>query len=357
MNGKPKEEKPYFHFMATGIGSVPSLDIQDTCLRILEHLPQIPYWPQFVGRSHLEDMSIQFSEALPLLEVKESKRALVLSSGEMEPQLVSFYDRYLAEDTDYFTISREHAPGLYELVKSIQQDTRSFGPYIKGQTVGPVTFAAGVTDHDGKSILYNPHILEAMVKGLSIKALWQIRELSHSGKKPIIFLDEPYLSGFGSAFSPIERDEVIQLLKEVIDYLRERSDSLIGIHCCGNTDWSMIIEAGPDIINFDAFGYMDTFLLYPEEITRFMEDGGIIAWGIVPTSDFSGKESLEDLYSRLQEGLSRLHEWGLDSEKVARNSMLTPACGMGTMEQSAADRVLDLLSMLSKKCGDLLGAI
>ena len=51
-----------FHFMATGIGSVPSLDIQQTCSSILTILPGIPFWPQFIRRSHLEDMSIQFSE-------------------------------------------------------------------------------------------------------------------------------------------------------------------------------------------------------------------------------------------------------------------------------------------------------
>jgi methionine synthase II (cobalamin-independent) len=353
MNGMLKVEKPDFHFMPTGVGSVPSLDIQGTCSHILKHFPEIPFWPQFVRRSHLEDMNIQISEGLPLLKIMESKRALTLSSDEMESELVPFYDRFLAEDVDYFAISKEHAPGLYELVESIQQDPEKYGPYIKGQTAGPVTFAASITDQDGKSILYHPDLLEAMVKGLSIKALWQVRKLSQSGKKPIISIDEPYLSGFGSAFSPIERHEVIHLLQEIIGYLRERSDSLIGIHCCGNTDWSMIVESGPDIINFDAFGYMEYFLLYPEEITGFLQKGGIIAWGIVPTAAFTGKESSESLYSKLEEGLSRLYEWGLEPETVAGHSILTPACGMGTMEQSAADRVLDLLSRLSKKYGDV----
>ena len=145
---------------------------------------------------------------------------------------------------------------------------------------------------------------------------------------------------------------MINLIREVIEYLRERSDALIGIHCCGNTDWSMIIETGVDIINFDAFGYMDYFLLYPKEIVRFLKGGGVIAWGIVPTTNFTGEESVEILYSKLEQGINRLYEWGLDSMTVFENSMLTPACGMGTMEQDFADRALDLLSMLSKKYGN-----
>ena len=353
MDTTAKERKPAFNFRATGIGSVPSLGVRDTCLHILEHLPEIPFWPQLVKRTHLEDVNIQFSEGLPFLEIIEEKRALTVSTQNRESELVAFYDRFLAEDVDYFAISAEFAPGLYDLLELVRKHPEQYGPYVKGQTVGPVTFSAGITAPDGKSLLYDPELLEATTKGISIKALWQVREIDKSGKKPIIFLDEPYLSGFGSAFSPIERPDVIRLLKEVFDYLRERSDALIGIHCCGNTDWSMIIDAGPDIVNFDAFGYMDHFLLYPEEITRFLQQGGVIAWGIVPTFSFSGQETVEILYSKLKQGLNRCYEWGLDPETLTAGSILTPACGMGTMDQDSADQVLDLLSSLSRKCGEL----
>ena len=342
--------KSEFRFTATGIGSVPSTEIRDTCEDILKHLPEIPFWPQFVKRSPLEDMNIQFSEGFPLLEVEQEKRSLYISSDEIEPALVNFYDHFLAEDIDYFAISKKYAPGLYQLMDLILKNPERYGPHVKGQSVGPVTFAAGILDHEGKSVLHHPDLLEAFTKGLAIKALWQANNLGRSGKKPIIFLDEPYLSGFGSAFTAIERQAVIDLIQEVIDYIRERSNALIGVHCCGNTDWSMIIETGADIVNFDAFSFLDYFLLYPEAITHFLQDGGIIAWGIVPTLDFTKKESVDGLYSKLQEGLNRLHDWGLDSEMVIKNSILTPACGMGTMDQADAEKVLNLLSKLSERC-------
>jgi len=349
MAGNKNKKGHGFFFKATGIGSVPSLDIQETCAHILERIPEIPYWPQLVKRSHLEDMVIQFSEGLPSLEIVEDKRSLSVSSGDLESALVTFYDRFLAEDVSHFAVSKAYAPGLYELVENIRQSPEKYGPFIKGQTVGPVTLAAGISDLDGKSILYNPDLLDAVVKGLAIKAVWQVEELKRTGKSPIIFLDEPYLSGFGSAFTPIQRHEVIGLLKEVIDYIRERTDALIGVHCCGNTDWPMILESGPDIINFDAYGYMDTFLLYPEALLKFFSEGGVIAWGIVPTADFTGEQTVESLLDRLQEGLNRLKEWGLDADKIAKSSILTPACGMGTMEDGLAERALLLLSELSNK--------
>ena len=343
------DQIPNFDFAATCIGSVPFQDIEDTCRDILKHLPVMPFWPQFVNRSHLEDMIIQFSEGLPCLKIIKAKRSLVISeSGNTESELVSFYEHFLAQDTDHFAISRDYAPGLYTLLEIIDQGAiRS--PWLKGQIVGPVTFAAAVIDINGKSVLHNPELLEAMVQGLAIKARWQVQQLATSGKKTVIFLDEPYLSGFGSAFTSIQRNEVIDLLGTVIHYLKDHSDTLVGIHCCGNTDWSMITEAGPDIISFDAFEYMDYFLLYPDHIARFLKKGGTVAWGIVPTSNFIGNESVEGLFNKLKEGLSRVYEWGVDPAVLSERSILTPACGMGTMTPEAAKKGADLLSGLAEK--------
>lgn len=344
-----KKNRPSFRFLATGIGSVPYLDIAETCDKILGSFSQIPFWPQFVKRSPFEDMGIQFSEAMPLLEYDEQRQSVALSSLDRESALVSFYEHLLAEDASYFSVSPAYAPGLYHTIQAVQTGGEKFGPYIKGHTVGPFTFSAGIINNDGKSVLYDFEMMEALSKGLAIKALWQAGELAKTGKRPILFFDEPYLSGFGSAFSPIQRHDVVHILKECFDYLRERINLLIGIHCCGNTDWSMIMEAGPDIINFDASGYLDHFLLYPEDLIHFLQNGGYIAWGIIPTLHFTGEESVEGLYERLCIGLDRLREWGLDQEFVAKRSLLTPACGMGTMDPSSADHAMLLLSQLSEK--------
>ncbi len=340
-----------FNFLPTGIGSVPFEDTEAACHEILERLPSIPFWPQFVKRSYLEDMNIQYSEGLPLLEIRKEKRSLVISSTDsIESELVTFYDHFLSHDIDYFSISESYAPGLYTLLELIGRGVAPDGLYVKGQTVGPITFTAGITDLNGKPVLHNAELLEAMVRGIAIKALWQVRELSKSGRNVIIFLDEPYLSSFGSAFSPIQRHEVIDILRTVTDYLKENSNALVGIHCCGNTDWAMVIEAGPDIVSFDAFEYMDYFLLYSDDIVKFLEQGGTVAWGMIPTSNFTGNESVENLFSKLENGLNRVCQWGIDPQMLAERSILTPACGMGTMAQQAARRGLHLLSGLSRRC-------
>ena len=333
--------------MATGVGSVPFLDVDTTCQRLLTFFPSIPFWPQFVRLSPLEDMIIQASQGFPLVELNPQKNSIrIKTTDSADTELISFYEHFMAEDIDYFAVSHEYAVGLYRLLELIDKNPQRYGPFIKGQIVGPITFAGSLTYVKGKSPLYNNEIMDTIVKGLSIKGLWIVKKMSLSNKWPILFIDEPYLSGFGSAFTPIQREEVVTCLQDVIDYLKARSDVLVGIHCCGNTDWSMIIETGVDILNFDAFDYMDYFLLYRKEILTFLENGGTIAWGIVPTTSFTGEETPEDLKVKLEIGFNKLYEWGIDSSTVAERSIITPACGVGTIDCDKAERILKMLSDL-----------
>lgn len=343
-----------FNFMATGIGSVPFLDVDSTCHRILKIFPDMPFWPQFVKRSHLEDMCLQASQGLPLLEINHDKNSIhIHATGDQDRELTCFYEHFIAEDTDYFAVGHEYAAGLYALLELIDKSPQSYGSLIKGQIVGPITLAGSVKDPAGKSALYNSEIMDTIVKGLAIKALWLVKKMSICDKRPVIFIDEPYLSGFGSAFTPVRREEVVIFIREIIDYLRSRSNALIGIHCCGNSDWSMIIETGVDIVSFDSFDYMAYFLLYRKEIVRFLEGCGTVAWGVVPTASFSGKETVSGLRVRLEKGLNRFCEWGVNRSTVAERSIITPACGLGTVEPDNAERILELLSSLSTVMSEL----
>ncbi len=338
-----------FDFMITGIGSVPFLDVEESCLLIKENFPDMPFWPQLVKRSPYEDMIIQFSEGIPFLKVSEEKRAVFAIKGSSpEKELTRFYEMFFSEQLSELSISIKYAPGLYKMVELVKDSDASF---IKGQIVGPITFAASIKDDQGKAIIGDNELMDVCVKGIAMKGLWQVRKLKEAGKRVVLFLDEPYLASIGSAFSTISKDNVIEVLKEVINYIREREDVLLGIHCCANTDWSMIISACPDIISFDAFGYMDHFLLYRDEILRFLKNGGNIAWGIVPTtdSDFEKKGDANSLFKILKKGIENIVKWGMPLKEVAEHSLLTPSCGMGTMKVENAKRVISTLAEIFNK--------
>jgi arginine utilization protein RocB len=99
---------------------------------------------------------------------------------------------------------------------------------------------------------------------------------------------------------------------------------LKGIHCCGNTDWSVLLSTHLDILSFDAYGYLETLSLYPKDLKAFLERGGILAWGIVPTSEEVLKEEAESLVKRFKEGVEVLSKKGMDRTLLER-AILTPS--------------------------------
>jgi len=254
----------------------------------------------------------------------------------------------LSNNMDYFAISEGYAKGFYTLLEKIAGDPSLPCRYIKGQVAGPITFGGCIEGVDQKPALYDSEIMDIVKKGLAMKVLWQAKEIRKLGRRPIIFLDEPYLSGFGSAFVPLAKETVINSLDDTIEEIKTRDDVLVGIHCCGNTDWPMILQTKLDIVSLDAYGFVDYFILYPQEIKNFLGRGGIIAWGIIPTSQFTGEETASTLLDNLDKAIQILVEKGIKRETIVNNSILTPSCGMGFMSYEDSKKALTLLAEVSR---------
>ena len=116
---------------------------------------------------------------------------------------------------------------------------------MKGQVTGPISFGLTVTDHDRRPALYDETLADAMARHLRLKAAWMERELSRLSPTTIIFVDEPYLTSLGSAFVALDNETVIKLTNEALGGLQ----GLSGMHCCGNTDWSVLMATNIDILN------------------------------------------------------------------------------------------------------------
>jgi methionine synthase II (cobalamin-independent) len=222
---------------------------------------------------------------------------------------------------------------------------------IKGQVTGPVTFCTGVKDQAGRAIFYNETLRDVAVKHLALNARWQIRTLSGPGCPVIIFIDEPALAGFGSSeLISISKEAILTCLQEVVDAIHA-DGGLAGIHVCANTDWSLVLESGADIVNFDAYAYFDRFILYDSPIREFLSAGRFLAWGIVPTLEPEAirRETVDSLYAGWQERIRRMEAIGVDPAILRRQSFITPSCGVGSLSLDLAKRVLALTRDLSAK--------
>ncbi|MDY6935203.1 MAG: hypothetical protein SVZ03_13395 [Spirochaetota bacterium] len=331
---------------ATGIGSVPHTDVDVICDMILDKCGDLPYWPQLANIDLREEMMIQYSENLPCIRFSLGDKDVHLdSSSDREEGLVEFYEHYINSDYDYFKISRDYARGFYTLLeKSEKRDN----PFIKGQIVGPVTYLYSILGEDGKPLIHDDSMSDAIIRGLAMKAVWQAKEIRKINKEPVIFFDEPSLAGFGSAFMSLERDKVMAIFEKLIDTIREHEEILIGTHCCGNSDWDMILGTGIDIISFDSYAFSKYFVLYPDIIGKYLERGGIVAWGAVPTVEYNDDVTIDDLIKRLDDALDILVSKGIERELLFRNSLITPACGIGLLTEKAANEVIGLTSAIAE---------
>jgi methionine synthase II (cobalamin-independent) len=331
--------------LATGIGSLPHKDAGSAVDLVLKCLPEIPFWPQLPKRSVKEGMVAQFSENMPCLKVTPD--GLMFDPRQYDKELESFYERIIANDTDHFKISEDFAPGLYELCRRLKNTGLNRVEFIKCQITGPFTFAASINSPDGKALISDPIFMQAVIKGLAMKGLWQIDKLKEFGKKIIIFMDEPYLACFGSAFSPLSREDAVSGLSELSRTFRS-AGALVGVHCCGNTDWSIFTDdAGVDLINFDAYGFWDKLAIYAPNLKAFLKNKGLLCWGIVPTQEFGPDISQDLLLAKIESGIAGLIKKGLDRDMVLDNLLVSPSCGLGTLDVDKAEQILDLLKQLS----------
>jgi hypothetical protein len=175
-----------------------------------------------------------------------------------------------------------------------------------------------------------------------------VRRFRPCGERVIAFLDEPALTGFGSSYLlGVSREAVIERLGTALRAVKQEG-AIAGVHVCGNTDWPMVIEAGAGLINYDAYGYGPSLLLYQNEIRRFLTQGGILAFGIVPTSEKIDQETPASLERKFFALIDDLAAMGVDRELLLRQAMLTPSCGMGSLPLAAAEKIVVTLSTLAR---------
>lgn len=281
-------------------------------------------------------MYVQYSEGLPGVVIDDKARQIYIDTNKdsYQKDLEAAYERYLADDLDYFAISEGYAAGLYEFIRL--RSSMSGCRYVKGQIIGPISFGLTVSDQNKKAVIYNREFRDCLLKCLAMKAAWQISRLKTSfpSAKIIIFIDEPYLVSLGSSYFNIKPEEVISMLNEIIASIHKEG-AVAGIHCCGNTDWPVILKTDIDILSFDAYNYLKNLFIYKEDLDDFKKRSGVFCWGIVPTESDREPPTLEALMEKMDR---QLDGYGL----------VTPSCGLSGVPLRRAEEVLDLSSRLAK---------
>lgn len=341
-----------FNFLTTHVGSVPYSSASGLTDRLVSML-DVPAWPQLPRRSFRESMYVQYSPTLPCVEVDEEKEKIIISTrGDMTSALEAFYNPYLADDVEAYALQSKYAEGFFAMLDSLRATK---GDWAKGQVTGPISFGLTVTDQDLRASLYNEMYADVIVKNMAMTARWQVRQLKALRPSVIIFADEPYMASFGSAFISLSREQAVGYLDEVFEAIHNEG-AFSGVHCCANTDWSVLLSTKVDILNLDAYGFIENLALYPAEIREFLDRGGAVCWGLIPNNEQILTETPQALADRLRAGLKLISEKAsargvnISMDELASRSLIAPACGLGSTSLEIADKVFDALA----ETGDIL---
>jgi methionine synthase II (cobalamin-independent) len=322
------------HCRASGIGSLPLADARAAVEAVLAFAPDLPYWPQLPKVSHAEGMTEQAASGLPGLRIVEGRLRLV-----QDDAFFADVDRLLAAYEAGDASMGALAPASAAAIGPFLAAVKSRGiREAKGQIAGPVTVGMAILGEDGNPILYNDVLRDVLQKFLYLRVRWQEQRIAAAGARPVVFVDEPFLASFGSPFFGWSAGEC----REALEAAAAGAETT-GAHCCANTDWSIFLESRLAIVSFDAFEFAERFFLYRDALAGFLHRGGNIAWGIVPTApERLAGETLASLRERFLVLVARVEALGFRREQVLAQSLITPACGLGTRDPATAERALRL---------------
>ena len=209
-------------------------------------------------------------------------------------------------------------------------ERRHTGP-IKWQFAGPVS--VGIALRRGGA---PPDVAFSMASRLVQSHLRSIAARISEAlplSSQLVGIDEPFLDDVMAHDFPIAPDEAVDLLSSAMASIE--ASATVGVHVCGEVDVATLAASGPKVLSLPAW---PSLVPYGGYLARFLDRGGAIAWGAVPTEGPIGATAARTA-ARLESLWDQLAERGCDPTQLRQQSLISPQCGLGGHSTSVAERV------------------
>lgn len=314
----------------SSIGSLPYTDLDVAVRAALQLTPDLPAAPQLPRRHPMEAMLAQVTAGMPGVRATPGGAGLAVDRRRFGPG-----------DTSEPLDPVAWAATLAFLQAAAADDRR--GP-VKVQVAGPVTLglaltAAGVASGEAFAIA-------GRVVAGRVRALLDAAASILPAAPVVLVLDEPGLTAISDPSFPLGPDETIDLLSSGLAAAGTAMQA--GIHCCGPTDWRLVLQAGPDLVSTPVGERVadDAVVL-----STFLERGGWIAWGVVPTDRPIGDRG-DVQWRRLTQLWCDLSRNGCDPMLLRTQAILTPACGLALHRPEQVETIFGLVRHLAERVHD-----
>ena len=332
--------------LTTAMAVMPHIDVERALTLALSL--DVPYWPQLPNYNYYEDMYVQAAEHFPGILLDMENRNLRFSMDKFIDELEPAMERL--DDPEYMDISETYSVVYHRFLKLALEDR----PAIRGQLEGPISFGFNILDQNDRPILFDDTVRPFMYEFMARRINAQLKNLKKKNANAFMFVDEPGLQFLFSALAGYGD----QKAKEDMEVFFAMVDRPRGIHLCGNPDWDFLLNLDLDILSLDIYTNAEVFASYAPAIKRFIDRGGVIVWGIVPTNiEPFEKESLSSLTNQLESVWTALAQKGIDRDGMLLSSMLSTAtcCLVNPDREKTVEKAFDTVRMLSLKLRDRYG--
>ncbi len=310
--------------VATGIGSLPHRELGAAVDFVLRTAPQLPYVPTLPSLHPAEGMLAQVAVGVRGVDIDDVGR-LVIRPGAVRLGAIS-------ADLDH---------PAYGGLRAFLDAARGRRGEVKWQITGPLTFGvalvAGGVDAE---LAFEVAGQAVAVHGAAIAAV--LRDAMPECAQTV-FLDEPSFASVMEPDFPLAPDIAIDLVSGSLAQLQ--SSATVGVHCCGAGDWAAILATGPAVLSLPVQPGLARFSGY---LSSFLEGGGRIAWGVVPTDSPVGV-SPDRYWENLVKLWCELVQAGCDAVALRTQALVTPACGLALHDEAQAERIAELVQRVADR--------
>jgi len=321
------------------MGIMPHQDIE-RALEVALSL-DIPFWPQLPKVSYFEDMYVQALENFPGARIDVDNQRILFNLSLFYEELPSYFEK--ADDPQTFRLTKEFSLVYHRF---LERDLSHY-PAIRGQMISPISLGLKIVDENQKSIIYHDEVREVLFDFMQKKVNQQYQELREKNPNAFVWVDDP---GLALIFSALSGYNEVQA-KTDLDRFLEGLEGPKGVHLCAKPDWDFLLRSKIDILSFDSFNCGVVIVNYPS-LKDFVERGGIISWGIVPTyTELLEQETIDSLMERLETFWGELSRKGVDSKRLLRQSLLAPAtCNLlNPDKEKTVEKAFEMLNQLSER--------
>lgn len=334
------------------LGALPYESVEPATRMMVKLFEKIPYCPFFSKIPADENLLSASLRKIPGVSVVDKKITFNPTAANFNPAFTKLDNAFSHPKKDLlapYAMQSMFSEKFFNIIKKYES------PNAIINIIGPYTLAQVLRSSVDEPIITDKNFRKLIIQAVSVKALATIEKIKESSPKtkPIVVLEENMLGGFGTIKRENEEitpELVTSVMARVVEKIKA-SGAIVAVRCNEKCDWQIPINAGVDMIAFDAYNNPNNLSIFPEQVTEFIRRGGKIVWGIIPTTSESVVRNIdnETIFRRLIATMNGLVESGVPAKLVYDSAVVSTQGDADHLSIIFAEKVLIMATQLVRR--------